>query len=159
MPIPTQNVILPASSDQNSEGISSMVVPAPVATQERPGEHRETPRRHEDDGGLRHNAGTPDLGGELGHLPWDQGRGDAAPLELLDMEQAGRRRRRNRLTVQRHRRQPPPPRPCGGAVVPELQPLVLEQGAADATTDTGASVLEEAHHGSSFTAKAARKEI
>ncbi|CAN6217408.1 unnamed protein product [Urochloa humidicola] len=72
-----------------------MVIPAPVAAgQERPGEHGEPPRRHEDNGGanisLRCAADvTPDLGGELGHLPRDQGRGDPAPLQLLHIEQAG----------------------------------------------------------------------
>ena len=141
--------------DQSSECIPPMVMltPAPVAGQERPGEHREPPRRHEDDDGGARGAGArmPDLGGELGHLPRDP-----APPELLGMEQAGGRR--NRLTVQRHR-QPPPPGPRGGRVVPALQPLVLEQAAATATAaTTDAGVLEEAHHGS-FTAKSAMQEI
>jgi len=131
----------------------AILTPAPVAGQERPGEHREPPRRHEDDDGGARGAGArmPDLGGELGHLPRDP-----APPELLGMEQAGGRR--NRLTVQR-RRQPPPPGPRGCRVIPALQPLVLEQAAATATAAaTDAGVLEEAHHGS-FTAKAAMQEI
>lgn len=141
-----------------------MVIPAPVASgQERPGEHREPPRRHEDhrgaDLGLRRPAaaGVPDLGRELGHLPRDQGRGDPAPLHLLDMEQAGG----SHLTIQR-RRQPPPPGPRSDLLVQAFQSLVLEQAArpaAAAATDTDdAGVPEEAHHGS-FTAKAARQEI
>lgn len=136
-----------------------MVTPAPAppvaAGQERPGEHWEPPRRHEDhrgaDVGLRLRpaaAALPDLGGELGHLPRDQGRGDPAPLELLDMEQAGGRSRGHLLTIQRRQQPPPPGRRSGGHLVPALQPLVLEQAAAATDTGDTASVLEEAHHGS-----------
>lgn len=127
-----------------------MVIPALVADQERPGEHREPPWRHEDDGradvGLRPGAGVTDLHRELSNLPWYQDRSDLAPLQPLDTEQTGG----SRLTI--HRRQPPPSGPgtgSGGPIVPALQPLVLEKpGRPAAATDAG--VLEEAHHGSSL---------
>lgn len=134
----------------SSEGVLSMVIPALVADQERPGEHREPPWQHEDDGradvGLRPVAGVTDLHRELSNLPWYQDRSDLAPLQPLDTEQTGG----SRLTI--HRRQPPPSGPgtgSGGPIVPALQPLVLEKpGRPAAATDAG--VLEEAHHGSSL---------
>lgn len=134
---------------QNSEGVPSMVMPALVAGQERPGEHWEPPWRHEDDGranvGLTRGAGKADLRRELGDLAWNQDRGDLAPLQLLDMEQTGG----GGLTSRR--RQPPPPAPGSAAIVPAIQPLVLGQSSSlAAATDAEAGVLEEAHHGNSL---------
>lgn len=142
------------------EGVSSTVIPASVvADQERAGEHREAPRRHEDDGraddGLRPGAGVADLCRQLGDLPRYQNRGDLAPLEPPDTEQTGGF---SLLTI-RGWRTPPP---GSGSVVPAaLQPLVLEnppgRPAAGAATDAG--VLEDAHRWRSSLQKAARQEI
>lgn len=143
-----------------SEAILSMGIrrhPALVPCQEWPGNHRKPPWWHENDG--RANVGTTcrlgmtNLGRELGNLLWQQGWGNPAPLQLLDMQET----RGSRLTVQGWQPPPPPALQGGSPIVLAFQPLVVEEAGRSATADD-AGVLE-AHHCSALEKAANARDI